>query len=153
DLEGVHPGVLIAIALVVAALLVGGIATLVHFIAQPAKRGPAQLEARRVAPPKMHGPVVVADTMEERVRPCTVCHGSETQATKDGFRPRIAGRRAGYLYNQLASFRDGRRSYPPMVYLVQYMTDDYLREMAGYFAGLELPYPPPESKALAAAET
>ncbi|HET7362329.1 MAG TPA: DUF2970 domain-containing protein [Burkholderiales bacterium] len=35
DLEGVHPAVLIAIALLLAALLVGGIATLVHFIAAP----------------------------------------------------------------------------------------------------------------------
>jgi len=153
DLEGVHPGVLIVIALFLAALFVGGIATLVHFIAQPARRAPAQLGAGRVAPPKPHGPVVVADTLEERARPCTPCHGSATQATKDGFSPRIAGKPAGYLYNQLASFRDGRRGYAPMVYLVQYMTDDYLREMAGYFARLELPYAAPESNALTAAET
>lgn len=153
DLEGVHPAVLIAIALVVAALLVGGIATLVHFIAAPTPRRAAGIEPARAVPRKAHGPVVVADSMEERVRPCSTCHGSATQATKDGFSPRIAGKPAGYLYNQLVSFRDGRRGYPPMVYLVQYMTDDYLREMAAYFAGLELPYPPPESSALTAAET
>lgn len=38
DLEDAHPAMLIAIALVVAALLVGGIATLVHFIAAPGVR-------------------------------------------------------------------------------------------------------------------
>jgi mono/diheme cytochrome c family protein len=154
DLEGLHPAALIAIALVLAALLVGGIAALVHFIAAPPpRRAPAGTEAARAVPPKAHGPVVVADTMEERARPCTTCHGSETQATKDGFSPRIAGKPAGYLYNQLVSFRDGRRSYPPMVYLVQYMTDGYLRELASYFAEVELPYPPPEAAALTAAET
>ncbi|HSU76917.1 MAG TPA: c-type cytochrome [Burkholderiales bacterium] len=154
DLEGVHPAMLIAIALVLAALLVGGIATLVHFLAAPpARRAAPGVEAARGAPPKPHGPVVVADTIAERARPCLTCHGSETQATRDGFSPRIVGKPAGYLYNQLASFRDGRRGYPPMVYLVQYMTDDYLRELANYFAQLELPYPAPEPNALNAAET
>ena len=83
------------------------------------------------------------DTIAERVRPCTTCHGREGRATNDGYFPRIAGKPAGYLYNQLLSFRDGRRDYAPMVYLVQYLSDDYLREMAEYFAGLDVPYPPP----------
>src|SRR5262249_31045238 len=51
------------------------------------------------------------------------------------------------------SFRDGRRTYPQMVYLVQYMTDDYLREMAAYFSKLEEPYPPPEAASLSADTT
>jgi cytochrome c553 len=92
---------------------------------------------------------VVTDSMQERDEACTACHGSSTQASTDGFSPRIAGKPAGYLFNQLVSFRDGRRAYPPMVYLVQYMSDDYLREMAAYFAGLDLPYPPPEAVSLA----
>jgi cytochrome c553 len=29
-----------------------------------------------------------------------------------------------------------------MAYMVQHMSDDYLREIADYFAGLDLPYPP-----------
>ena len=86
--------------------------------------------------------------MEERVRPCTVCHGDNTEATADGFSPRIAGKPAGYLFNQLVSFRDGRRTYAPMVYLVQYMTDDYLREIAAHFSELEIPYPAPESTSM-----
>ena len=153
ELEDVPPAAIIGVALFLAVVLVAGIATLVHFIAVPPPRRVGPVEAARALPPKPHGPVVVADTMEERTRPCTTCHGSETQATKDGFSPRIAGKPAGYLYNQLVSFRDGRRGYPPMVYLVQYMTDDYLGEIAGYFAKVELPYPPPERSALTAAES
>ena len=153
DLEGVGPGSLIAVGFLVLGLLVAGIATTVHFISgsRPVERA---IRAERVVPlPKLHGPIAVRDTLEERVRPCVACHGSATEATKDGFSPRIAGKPAGYLLNQLVSFRDGRRGYPPMVYLVQYMNEDYLREMAEYFARLQLPYPPAQGSALSPTET
>lgn len=75
---------------------------------------------------------------------CTGCHGEQGRATSDGYYPRIAGKPAGYLYNQLLHFRDGRRGYPMMVYMVSNLSDDYLREMAEYFAGLHPPYPPPQ---------
>lgn len=81
--------------------------------------------------------------MAARVMACTLCHGKEGRATPDGYFPRIAGKPAGYLANQLLNFRDGRRSYPQMGALIEHLTDDYLREMAQHFAGLELPYPPP----------
>src|SRR5581483_3358645 len=152
DLEGVRPRTIAAAAIVVVIALVIGIASLVRWIvgervapAMPAGRSEIASPSDMPAP---RGPVVVSDTLEERMRPCTVCHGSATQATRDGFSPRIAGKPAGYLFNQLVSFRDGRRSYPPMVYLVQYMTDDYLREIAAYFAALELPYPQPRPASL-----
>lgn len=83
------------------------------------------------------------DTMAQRVAPCTTCHGKEGRAAPDGYQPRIAGKPAGYLYNQLLNFRDGRRRYGPMVYLVDPLSDAYLREIAEYFAALDLPYPPP----------
>ncbi len=152
DLEGAGTGALIGAGLLVAALLVGAIVTAVHFVTRnppaPAPAQPPPTSPSSARPGKVHSPVRLSDTMEERMRPCTTCHGSATQATKDGFSPRIAGKPAGYLLNQLASFREGRRGYPPMIYLVQYMTDDYLREIADYFARLELPYPPPEPAAL-----
>ena len=88
-------------------------------------------------------PSVQAASMASRVLACTVCHGKEGRATPDGYFPRIAGKPAGYLTNQLLNFRDGRRSYPQMTYLIEHLTDDYLREMAEHFAALELPYPPP----------
>lgn len=88
-------------------------------------------------------PPDAAETMQQRVLACVVCHGKEGRATPDGYFPRIAGKPAGYLYHQLLNFRDGRRSYPQMAYLIEHLTDDYLREIAGYFSALELPYPPP----------
>ena len=92
-------------------------------------------------------PSVQAAGMASRVLACTVCHGKEGRATPDGYFPRIAGKPAGYLTNQLLNFRDGRRSYPQMSYLIEHLTDDYLREMAEHFAALELPYPPPPPQA------
>ena len=90
----------------------------------------------------------VEDTIAQRMQACTGCHGSEGRAASDGYYPRIAGKPAGYLYNQLINFRDGRRTYALMTHLLQNLSDDYLREIAAYFAGLELPYPPPQSPAL-----
>jgi mono/diheme cytochrome c family protein len=153
DLEGAHPAMIVGAAALLAAVLVTTIATGVRLIIGKAA-GPQRTEETipGAAAIRAHGAVRVAGTLEERVRACTGCHGSATQVTKDGFSPRIAGKPAGYLFNQLVSFRDGRRTYPPMVYLVQYMSDDYLHEIARYFAELELPYPPPEPSALAPAQ-
>ena len=150
--ERLPAGVLFTAVAIVTALVVVGFGTLAHFLTRDRAQPQISTPSSSAVAPKMHGPLKVADTMEERVKPCTTCHGAETQATRDGFSPRIAGKPAGYLYNQLASFRDGRRTYAPMVYLVQYMSDEYLREMADYFAALQLPYPAPEPAVAAPAE-
>jgi len=81
-----------------------------------------------------------ADTIEARVQGCVTCHGQNGQGTNNGYFPRIAGKPAGYLYNQLAAFRDGTRHYAPMNYLVAYMPDAYLREIAAYFAKQRPPF-------------
>lgn len=52
---------------------------------------------------------------------CVVCHGKEGRATNQGYFPRIAGKPAGYLYNQLQSFKTGQRTYEAMNHLVQHM--------------------------------
>jgi cytochrome c553 len=80
------------------------------------------------------------DSMEARVQGCVTCHGQSGQGTNDGYFPRIAGKPAGYLYNQLRAFRDGTRRYPPMNYLVAYLPDAYLREIAEHFAKARPPY-------------
>ena len=74
------------------------------------------------------------DSMEARVQGCVTCHGQKGQGTANGYFPRIAGKPAGYLYNQLIAFRDGTRSYPPMNYLVAYLPDADLKEIAQHFA-------------------
>lgn len=91
--------------------------------------------------------VEVPDTMAERVKSCTVCHGLEDRIGRDAYYPRIAGKPEGYLFNQLRNFRDGRRYYRPMALLLANVTDQYLLEMAAYFSGLKQPYPPPERMA------
>lgn len=86
----------------------------------------------------------VPDTMAERVKACTICHSDESKMGRDAYYPRLAGKPAGYLYNQLRHFRDGRRNYQPMAILLENMSDAYLLEIADHFSKLQLPYPPPE---------
>ena len=80
------------------------------------------------------------DSMEARVQGCVTCHGQSGQGTNAGYYPRIAGKPAGYLYNQLIAFRDGTRKYPPMNYLVAYLPDSYLKEMAEHFSKQRPPF-------------
>ncbi|MDB5974840.1 MAG: cytochrome c family protein, partial [Nevskia sp.] len=70
-------------------------------------------------------PGSVPDTLQQRLLACTGCHGNEGRAASDGFYPRIAGKPEGYLYNQLLNFREGRRHFQLMSYMVDYQSDDY----------------------------
>lgn len=82
-------------------------------------------------------PVQVPDTLAQRLLACTSCHAridARGNPVNDSYFPRIAGKPAGYLYNQLLNFREGRRQYPLMTYLVDHLPDAYLREIAGHFA-------------------
>jgi len=88
-------------------------------------------------------PATLPDTLEQRVAACIACHAAKERS--DAFFPRIAGKPAGYLYNQLRNFRDGRRNYPMMTYMVDHLPDAYLREIADYFAAQHPPYPPPQA--------
>ena len=94
----------------------------------------------------------VPDTLAQRALACTGCHGKEGRAAPDGYYPRLAGKPAGYLYNQLLNFRDGRRDYGLMSELIAPLSDAYLKELAGHFGSLDLPYPAPQPPTLAAAE-
>lgn len=94
-------------------------------------------------PLSAQSPARFADDMAERTRACTACHGEQGRAGPDGYYPRLAGKPAGYLHNQLRNFAQGRRHYDLMARLVDPLTDEYLGEMAQYFANLQLPYPAP----------
>lgn len=93
------------------------------------------------------------DTLQQRVAACIACHAIRERS--DAYFPRIAGKPAGYLLHQLQNFRDGRRNYPMMTYMVSQLSDDYLREIAEFFAAQHPSYPPaaPGSGALAGAAT
>ena len=98
----------------------------------------------------LHASALAQDDIANRVAACTACHGKQGRATSDGYYPRIAGKPAGYLFNQMQNFRQGRRQYPLMNYLFQHMSDAYLREIAGYFADQHLPYPAPQTSQVSA---
>lgn len=82
----------------------------------------------------------VPDTLDQRLKACTACHGDEGRATTAGYYPRIAGKPAGYLFNQLKNFQEGKRSYPPMAYLVRHLSEPYLQEIAVHFSNQHPPY-------------
>jgi len=92
-----------------------------------------------------------ADTLARRLAACTSCHGPQGRASPEGYLPRIAGKPAGYLYNQLRQFREGRRAVPVMTWMVDRLPDAYLLEMAQYFAEQHPPYPRPQTVTLDAA--
>ena len=83
------------------------------------------------------------EAMSERMGACVACHGKEGRTINAEYLPRIAGKPAGYLFNQLVNFRDGRRNNVAMSHLLQPLSDAYLREIAEYFSQLDLPYAAP----------
>ena len=102
----------------------------------------------------------IPDTLPQRLAACVACHGSAatppaaagSQGGTRQYFPRIAGKPAGYLYNQLTNFRDGRRQYPLMTWMVQHLSNDYLHEIADYFSREHVPAPVLDRAGLPAAE-
>ena len=79
----------------------------------------------------------VPDTLDQRLLACATCHArvdARGNPVNDSFFPRLGGKPAGYLLNQLRNFRDGRRHYPLMTYLVEHLPEPYLREIAAHFS-------------------
>lgn len=79
-------------------------------------------------------PVGEPGSMQARVAACTMCHGATGVQGADAFYPRISGKPAEYLYQQLLRFREGRREYMPMQRLLVTLSDDYLKEIAVWFS-------------------
>jgi cytochrome c553 len=88
-------------------------------------------------PVRAQAPVRPPDTLDQRLLACASCHARKD--VNDAYFPRIGGKPAGYLYNQLLNFQNGRRQSPLMTYMVQHMPDAYLREIADHFAAQHLP--------------
>lgn len=108
--------------------------------AETASPAAAAASAPAPTPPSALPPV---GSLARRVLPCTACHGAEGRAVGSAFVPRIAGKPDGYLYRQLLNFRDGQRHNDAMARLLAPLSDVYLREIAGHFAALDLPWPAP----------
>lgn len=85
-----------------------------------------------------------SDTLEQRLLACAGCHGKQGEGSRSREPyPRIAGKPVQYLYRQLVNFREGRRTYPQMVYFTRYLSDEYLLEIATYYSKLKPPFPTP----------
>jgi cytochrome c553 len=96
-------------------------------------------------------PQTVPDTLDQRLLACATCHAradARGNPVNDSFYPRLQGKPAGYLYHQLLNFRDGRRQYPLMTYLVDHLPDTYLREIAQHFAAQPPTVLPPQASGL-----
>jgi cytochrome c553 len=135
------------------AILAAG-ALLACLPALPALSATAQAQA-----PQAQQQQRVPATLAQRVAACAACHGSATTPPaalgaggERQYFPRIAGKPAGYLYNQLINFREGRRQYPLMTWMVQHLSNDYLHEIADYFSAQHLPAPVLDRASLPAAE-
>lgn len=72
---------------------------------------------------------------------CAACHGEFGQGGKKGEYPRLAGQRAGYLADQLRNFRARTRVNIPMFPYTQEreLSNDDIRDISEYLAGIELP--------------
>ena len=93
-------------------------------------------------------PATVANTLEQRLLACAICHGKQGEGVrKNEYYPRLAGKPSEYLYNQLIGFREKRRASPIMTYMVGWLSDSYLGEIADYYSKLRPPFPPPASRA------
>ena len=73
----------------------------------------------------------------ERLAACSACHGEQGEGREGSeYYPHLAGKPAGYLLDQLQAFRDGRRVYPQMGWLMRNMGDDYLAQIAQFYAAM-----------------
>jgi cytochrome c553 len=116
---------------------------LIAFVLGAGLHGAAQAQTPEAPPP--------VNSMAARVQACAACHGKAGQGSDNDYFPRLAGKPADYLFNQLINFREGRRRYPPMNYLVAYLPDAYLHEIATYFSNQRPPYPTPSANGASAA--
>jgi cytochrome c553 len=94
----------------------------------------------------------VPNTLEQRLKACAACHGDKGEGlqNKNEHYPRLAGKPAGYLYNQLVNFRDKRRELAIMNYMVAFLSDNYLLEIAHHYAAQQPPLVVPPLRANAA---
>ena len=88
-------------------------------------------------------PAFAADDLGERLAACAACHGAHGEGVQGAeYYPHLAGKPAGYLFEQLKGFREGRRINTQMTWLVQFADDAYLQAIADYYAAL-----PPRTRA------
>ncbi len=71
----------------------------------------------------------------EKAALCVACHGEAGIAPAPMW-PNLAGQHRDYLETTITSYRDKQRQDPVMQVQVASLTDEEIRELAGYFSGL-----------------
>lgn len=81
--------------------------------------------------------VTADDGLDERLAACSACHGEHGEGMAGAeYNPHLAGKPAGYLLDQMQAFRDGRRQNVQMAWLMRYLDDRYLGEIAAHYAAM-----------------
>jgi cytochrome c553 len=66
---------------------------------------------------------------------CVACHGSEGNNTSlPPEQPNLAGQNAGYIHEQLAMFKAGKRNNPIMAPMAAGLSDQDMADLGAYFA-------------------
>jgi len=104
-------------------------------LARPARPARRRLAGLAAAVLLAAGAVRADDDLGERLAACAACHGARGEGVSGSeYYPHLAGKPAGYLAEQLRHFRDGRRVNAQMTWLVQFMDDAYIEEIARFYA-------------------
>ncbi len=77
-----------------------------------------------------------AGNPESGVPACTGCHGPAGEGVAASAYPRVGGQQPGYTEAQLRAYRDGSRKAPMMTIVTAKLTDDEIKALASYLAGL-----------------
>jgi thiosulfate dehydrogenase len=74
--------------------------------------------------------------VESGVMSCSSCHGVDGGGNEQSGFPRLAGLDATYIERQLLAFKEGKRKNPVMEGMAAPLTDQNIRDVALYYAGL-----------------
>ncbi|MFK7160223.1 c-type cytochrome [Marinospirillum sp. MEB164] len=70
---------------------------------------------------------------QQKAAVCAACHGANGVSMVPNW-PNLAGQHASYLTNQTIDIRDGRRSVPEMVGIVDNLTDQDIMDISAFYA-------------------
>ncbi|MDE3073428.1 MAG: cytochrome c4 [Pseudomonadota bacterium] len=109
--------------------------------------------ASAAATPAATAQPAIPDTIQQRAKACTSCHGEHGEGAPDGNDgPRLAGKPAGYLLLQMRYFQSGQRRNAAMEYVLRQLDVPYMGKLADFFADEQVPYPPPPPPTASPAE-
>jgi cytochrome c553 len=81
------------------------------------------------------GPTAHADDIKDKVEVCKGCHGDNGASQMENI-PSLAGQLDQYIQWQLVYFRSGARKNEQMQPIVEGITNEGIRNLGAYFAGL-----------------